>query len=74
MIAWVQIVLALLKIVDAILDYTRYERAKQAGVDEEIARETAKILQKTEFAKKALEGFTNKPGSADEFLRELEPK
>ena len=74
MIVWTQIILALLKIVDAILDYTRYERAKQDGVDEEIAREAAKILQKTEFAKRALEGFASKPGSADEFLRELEPK
>jgi hypothetical protein len=70
-IAWVQIALALLRIVNAILDYTAYERAKMAGVDEEIARETAKVLQKTEFAKKALEEFSASPGSADEFLRKI---
>lgn len=74
MVAWVQIALACLRIVNAILDYTRDARAKQEGVDEEIARETAKILQKTEFGKKALEEFTRVPGSADDFLRSLEPK
>lgn len=74
MIVWVQIALAFLKVVGLILDNTKYERAKQAGIDEEIGRESAKIMQKTEFGKRALEDFTSKPGSADDFLRELEPK
>jgi hypothetical protein len=74
MFAWVQIALALLKVVNAVLDYTKYERARQDGVDEEIARESAKILQKTEFAKKVLAEFTANSGSADDFLRSLEPK
>jgi hypothetical protein len=71
--AWIQIALAFLKIVNAILDYTSYERAKQAGIDEEIARQSALILRKTGYVKQALENFGSKPGSADDFLRSLEP-
>ena len=74
MIIWMQVALALLKVVGLILDNTRYERAKQAGIDEEVARESAKVMQKTEFGKRALEDFASKPGSADDFLRQLEPK
>jgi heme exporter protein D len=72
--AWLQIALAFLKLVNLILDTVQERRAHQAGVDEEIARESAKVLQKTEFAKKALEHFNANSGSADEFLRSLEPK
>ena len=74
MVAWIQIALALLKIVNAILDYTKDARAKQAGRDEEIARQSAEILRKTEYGKRALQEFSNNPGSADDFLRQLEPK
>jgi len=74
MAAWIQIALALLKIVNAILDYTKDARAKQAGRDEEIARQSAEILRKTEYGKRALQEFSANPGSADDFLRQLEPK
>lgn len=71
---WLQIALALLKFVNLIMNTVSTERARQAGVDEEIARESAKVLQKTQFAKRALEEFTANAGSADQFLRSLEPK
>lgn len=52
--AWVKIVLALLQIVEAILDWSKESRLRQEGADEEIQRATARILQKTTFAKKTL--------------------
>jgi hypothetical protein len=73
MAAWIQVILALLRVVNAILDYTKEARAKQAGKDEEIARESAAILRKTQFASKALEEFSRDPSSVDDFLRSLEP-
>jgi len=73
MAAWLQIALALLKVVNAILDYTKDARARQAGKDEEIARESAAVLRKTQFAGKALEEFSRNPDAADDFLRSLEP-
>jgi len=72
--AWLQIALAFLKLVNLILDTVKVSQAHQAGVDEEIARESAKVLRFTEFGKRALEEFTAKPGASDDFLRELEPK
>lgn len=60
--------------VNAIFDFIEYKRAHDAGRDEEIARESAIILARTEFGKKALQEFTSNPGSADDFLRQLEPK
>lgn len=71
---WLQIALALLKFVNLIMNNVATERARQSGVDEEIARESAKVLQKTQFANKVLDEFTRVPGSADDFLRKLEPR
>lgn len=71
---WLRVGLALLQIVNKILDYTAAERARQEGRDEEIARESAAILKKTEAGKRYLDEFTRNPGSSDDFLRKLEPK
>jgi hypothetical protein len=69
-----QIALALLKLAVMFMDQVKLGQAHQAGVDEEIARNAAKVLRMTNYGKQALEEFTAKPGSADDFLRELEPK
>lgn len=74
MISWVQVALALLKMVNAILDFVKYERAYDQGKNDEIARESAAILARTGQAKKYLDEFTAHPGSSDDFLRDLEPK
>lgn len=70
---WLQIALALLKFVNLIMNNIAIERARKAGVDEEIARETVAILQKTQFAQKTLEPFLRNPAAVDDFLRSLEP-
>lgn len=72
-IAWLQIALALLRFVNLIMNNIATERARQSGIDEEIARESAAILRKTQFAAKALEEFSRDPAATDDFLRSLEP-
>ena len=72
--AFIQIALALLKLVVLFMDQVKLGQAHQAGVDEEIARTAAKVMRMTSYGKQALEEFTSHPGSADDFLRELEPK
>lgn len=71
---WLSLVLAFLKLANLIMGKIRSDQDRQAGRDEEVAREALAILRMTNYGKKALEEFTNKPGSADDFLRELEPK
>lgn len=73
--SYVKIILALLQIVDAILDWSRAQRFRQEGADEEIARAAMRVLQKTEFANRALKDFNNKSESdVLDYLRSLEPK
>lgn len=71
---YVKIILALLQVIEAILDWSKEKRLRQEGVDEEIARATARILQKTTFAKKTL-GEANGLTESDilDYLRSLEP-
>lgn len=71
---WVEIALAFMKMANIFM--TQYGNAKerQAGREEEVARQALAVLQKTEYGKHALEEFRANPGSADDFLRSLEPK
>ena len=72
--AYVKIILALLQIVEAILDWSKEKRLKQDGADEEIAKATARILQKTAFSKKALgEAAGMSESDILDYLRKLEP-
>jgi hypothetical protein len=74
-VAYVKIILALLQIIEAILDWSKEKRLKQEGADEEIARATARILQKTTFAKKTLGEANGMSESAIlDFLRGFEPE
>lgn len=70
---WLGIVLALLKFANLIVDYASSARDRKAGQDEAIAKEALQVLQKTEYGRTALEAFRANPGSADDFLRSLEP-
>lgn len=73
--SYVKVIMALLQIVDAILDWSKERRFRQEGVDEEIARASMRILQKTEFANRTLQDFNNKSESdVLDYLRSLEPK
>jgi hypothetical protein len=73
-VTWVNIVLALLRIVDAILDWSEKSQLRQEGADEEIAKAAIRVAQKTGFAKKTLIQFTGMSESdVLDYLRSLEP-
>jgi hypothetical protein len=72
---YVKIIMALLQIVEAVLDWSREQRFRQEGADEEIAKASIRILQRTEYANRSLGDFTGKSESdVLSFLRSLEPK
>lgn len=71
---WLSLALAFLKLANLVMGQVRSAEDRKAGRDEEIARQAIAILGMTNAGKKYLEDFTSKPGSADEFLRSLEPK
>ncbi len=71
---WVGVILAVLKLVNFLMEYGQQRKWIAVGRDEEIARSTAEILRKTQYGKAALEEFAGKSDSdVDDFLRGLEP-
>lgn len=71
---WVSLILAILQLANKLLEYGQQQKWIAVGRDEEIARATAAILRKTEYAKAALQEATSMSDSAvDDFLRGLEP-
>lgn len=74
-VTWAEIVLLILKIVNAIMGEVGNQRQFQAGADAEIAKITAAILRKTEAGRKIMERVDEmSPGEVDDTLRGLEPK
>jgi hypothetical protein len=72
--AYLTILGGVLQIIGILLDSARRQRAFQAGMDAEAARHAAAIALKSKAGKQYLAEFAAKPGSADDFLRGLEPK
>jgi hypothetical protein len=67
--------LAVLKFVNWLMDTIGREKLKRDGRDEEIARTTAAILAKTEYAKDVRAKIAAMDDQAvDAALRDLEPK
>lgn len=72
--SWVSLILAVLQLANKLLEYGQQQKWIAVGRDEEIARSTAEILRKTNYAKAALQEFAGKSDSdVDDFLRSLEP-
>lgn len=72
---WVQLALALLKTISAWLTWARERELISEGMDQEIAKESAGILAKTEYAKHAREKIAAMDDAAvDAALRGLEPR
>lgn len=72
---YVSLILAVLKVINSIMDHVNFEGAKQAGRDEEIAKIAASILAKTTRGKQIMEQVDAL--SLDDVDRELlglEPK
>lgn len=75
MITWASVILALLKIVNAIMGAVNREQLMQAGADAEIAKVSASILEKTAAGKAIMERINAMSESeVDAGLRDLEPK
>jgi hypothetical protein len=75
MFTWAEIVLLILKIVNAIMGEIGNQRQFQAGEDAEIAKISASILAKTAAGKAILEKVNAlSDADVDAQLRGLEPK
>ncbi len=75
MLTWASLALALLKTVNAIMDFMNAKQAKQAGIDSEIAKVSQAILAKTAAGKAIMEKVNALSDSdVDAGLRGLEPK
>mgnify|MGYP001599508018 CR=1 FL=1 len=72
MIAWGQIILLVLQLLDRMLAYGQQQKWINQGRDAEIAKAAVEVLRKTEYAKRAVEEFSDdKPSAVDDFLRDL---
>lgn len=71
---WASIILAILSLVNKLLDLGQQQQWIKAGEDKQIAASSAAILQKTSFAKETLSEITKlKDTEVDDLLRRLEP-
>ena len=75
MITWAEIILAALKIINAIMGAVNQDKWMQAGRDAEIAEISKAILAKTQAGKAILEKVNSlSDADVDAGLRGLEPK
>ena len=71
---YVKLILALFQIIEAILDWSKEQRFKQEGADEEIAKAAIRTLQKTEYAKRMLtQAHSMSESDILDYLQSLEP-
>lgn len=69
---WVSLVLAILQIANKLLEYGQQQKWIGEGEAIAVAKASAEILRKTNYAKQALEEFAAKSDSdVDDFLRGL---
>lgn len=75
MVTYAKIALTLLQLVEWLVNYLQKQKYYDEGYDKAVAEINAKMLRKSEYAKKLAEHFSSMPADAvDDFLRELEPK
>lgn len=75
MMTWASIILGLLKLANLILGAINRDKWIKAGEDAEIAKTSAALLAKTEYARKVRERVNAMDDNAlDRALRDLEPK
>lgn len=75
MFDWVKIVLLVLQLAEKIFDWSQKQGYIAQGRDEEIARQTAAILAKTEYARNVRSKIAAMDAAAvDAALRDLEPR
>lgn len=70
--SWVSLILAVLKLAQALMQYAQERKWITEGEAIQIAKASAEIMRKSQYAKQALAEFTGKPESdVDDFLRQL---
>ena len=75
MLTWASLALAVLKVINAFMNYFNQEKLIQSGYDKAIAEVSAAILQKTAAGKAILEKVNAmSDADVDAGLRGLEPK
>ena len=74
-LTWAQVILAILQFVNWLMDTVGREKLVQQGRDEEIARQAALLLSKTEYARGLREKIAAMDDNAlDSALTDLESK
>ncbi len=72
--SWISLILALLQLANKLMDWGQQQKWIGEGEAIQIAKASAEIMRKSNYAKKALEEFAAKSDSdVDDFLRGLEP-
>ena len=72
---WVSVILTLLKLADTLFSYFQQQKWISEGEAIAVAKASAEIMRKSNYAKQALEEFSAKSDSdIDDFLRNLEPE
>lgn len=75
MFDWIKLIILVLGVIDKLISGARDRGLIKQGQDEEIARTTAAILSKTEYAKNVRDKIAKMDDAAvDAALRDLEPK
>ena len=75
MLTWASLALAVLKVINAFMNYFNQEKLIQSGYDKAIAEVSAAIMQKTAAGKAILEKVNAmSDADVDAGLRGLEPK
>lgn len=75
MLTWAEIILAVLKLINASMSAVNQEKWMQAGRDEEIAKAAQDILAKTRTGKQIMDRINAlSDADVDAELRGLEPK
>lgn len=74
MITWAKIILAVLRLLEWLIEEAQKHRWINEGEKRAIARATAEVLRKQEFANETLKEITALPNAdLDDLLRSLEP-
>lgn len=75
MLTWASLILAVLKVINNVMDWASYQSAVQSGRDAEIAQVSAAILAKTQRGKAIMEQVNALTmDDVDRQLLGLEPK
>lgn len=72
--SWISLILAVLQLANKLMEYGQQQKWIGEGEAIQIAKASAEIMRKSNYAKHALEEFAGKSDAdIDDFLRRIEP-